>query len=173
MRADQTEIDFRGKYRLCIAGAVCIAGACFSLMGAPLVNYSKEDGSIVSGIVLSIVTWCLVLGSVFLMRNLRLFASYWGRRDRSGTGERYRRAGPGIVTLAANPEGLAAEIVALAGVTLWILRALGVVHFEGPMRMLQYSMTFSGFLLHCFFNGKNYLYIKQKAKREQKRGTHE
>ncbi len=172
MRTDRVSVDYRGKYRQCLLAAGSILCACFSLMIAPLVNYSREEGSIVSGIILSFVTWVLVLTAAIMVQRLGSFVSYQARRDRSYAGERYKNAKIGLITFAANTEGLAAEILMTAGAIAWLLHAFGIVHFGGPFRMLQYSMTFSGLLLHCFFNGKDYIYIKQKAKKEEKRGAH-
>lgn len=172
MRTDHVAVDYRGKYRQCILAAACILGACFSLMFAPLANYSRDEGSTASGIILSIVTWAFVLSAAVLIQKLWAFTSYRARRDRTHAGERYKLAKPGLLTFAANTEGVIAEILLVAGIVIWILRAIGVIHFDGPLRMLQYSLTFSGLLLHCFFNGKNYIYIKRKAKKEGKRGAH-
>lgn len=175
MKAEHKAVDFKKKYRQCIITSACIFGACFSLMLSPAVNYSKDEGSVASGIILSIATWALVIGASVLVQRIWAFVSDQAPRDNTYPGERYRKERIGLLTFAANAEGLAAEVMLLAGIIVWILRAAGVIYFEGPMRMLQYSLTFSGLLLHCFFNGKNYIYIKRKARKEKhmKRGAHE
>lgn len=164
---------FKAKYRQCCMAAACIAGATFSLLLSPVVNYSSANGSTASGILLSIVTWALVLSGAVLTQRICAFGAYTAAGDKSAAGERYRRSRIGLLTAAANIEGLAAEVMFAAGLVLWILRAVGAVYFEGPARMLQYSLTSCGLLLHCFFNGKNYIYIKQGKENTRRRGAHE
>lgn len=176
MKSEHVTANYRGKYVQCVLAALCILGASFSLMLSPLVNYSPAEGSVASGIALSVLTWALVICASVLVQKTGSFASRRAKKDRSYSGERYRTARIGLLTFAANFEGLAAEVLFVAGLGIWLLRAIGVIHFEGALRMLQYSLTFSGFLLHCFFNGRNYIYIKHKAhikKTEDKRGAHE
>ena len=160
--ADKTA-DFPKAYRKCLAAAACTAAACFSLMLSPLVNYSAAEGSRWSGVILSVVTWALVLYAAVLAQRVWSFGALRSSGDRGPAGEAYRSGRSGLLRFAANREGLIAEILFGLGVAVWIIRALGLVHWEGPMRMLQYSLTFTGFLLHCFFNGRPYIYIKSKA----------
>ena len=173
MKKTQSTTVFARRYTQCLIAAACIAGACFSLMLNPVVNYSSANGSRVSGIILSIVTWALVLGAAVLVQRLCSFAAYQAAGDRGEAGTAYKTAKIGPLNFAANKEGLVAEILFAAGVILWLLRAFGVLHVAGPLRMLPYSLTFAGLLLHCFFNGKSYIYIKRKHSQSEKRGTHE
>ena len=160
--ADKTA-DFTRAYRKCLAAAACTAAACFSLLLSPLVNYSAAEGSRLSGVMLSVVTWALVLAAAVLAQRVWSFGALRSSADKGPAGEAYRSGRIGLLRFAANREGLIAEIVFALGVILWIVRGLGLVYWEGPLRMLQYSLTFTGFLLHCFFNGRPYIYIKSKA----------
>lgn len=168
--------SYRRKYKQCIWAAICIIGACFSLMLAPEVNYSSNRGSVASGIFLSTLTWFFVLTAAVLVQRISSFAAARAAGDPGYAAERYRHARIGLLSFAENTEGLLAEIALAVGVVIWFLRAARIIYVDGPMRMLQYSLCFSGFLLHCFFNGKSYIYIKRKAKRKakkvEKRGAH-
>lgn len=174
MREIQAPVKYIRKYRECILAALCTLAACFSLLFAPIVNYSKAAGSTSSGVALSIVTWILMLVAAVLILRICSFASYRAKRDRYYSGRRYRRARIGLFTIAANKEGLAAELLLVAGMVLWGINSIGIIHLEGALMMLPYSLILSGLLLHCFFNGKSYIYIKRKAKKRiivEKRGT--
>lgn len=141
-----------------------------SLMLSPFVNYS-EHGSRASGIALSIVTWILTLGIITMLLFVCRFASRRAANDPGTIGKRYRRARIGLFTLAANPEGLAAELVFLSGAIVFVLRTAAGLKLPGILRMLPYSLCFSGFMLHCFLNGKSYIYIKAKSMSDEKGST--
>ena len=159
---------YRKRYKQCILAAGCITGACFSLMLAPIVNYSSKRGSVASGIALSVLTWTFVLVGAVLVKRLSAFAAYRASKDPGNAAKRYKRARIGLLSFAKNTEGLLAEIILLTGIVIWLLRSANILYVEGPLRMLQYSLSFSGLLLHCFFNGKTYIYIKRKAKKLKK-----
>lgn len=157
-------------FALCLITAFCMLLLGCSLMLSPFVNYS-EEGSRASGIALSIVTWGLTLGIIAMLLSVCRFASRCAAKDPGRIGKRYKRAKIGLFTFAANPEGLAAELAFLSGAILFVLRTAAELRLPSILRMLPYSLCFSGFMLHCFLNGKSYIYIKAKSLYDEKGST--
>lgn len=172
MKKERPDSNYKSRFIQCWIIAACIAGLSFTMMLAPFVNYSAEAGSRMSGIILSVITWAFVLGAAVLAQRVWMFVSCDAAGDQSAAGERYKHARIGLFTFAANPEGTAADIMLLLGIILLGLRTFHIVHAAGIFRMLPYSVLSAGVLLHCLFNGKNYIYIKSKSNYARKRGVH-
>ena len=164
---------------LCRRTAIFILLTCFSLMLSPVVNYSAEKGSRLSGLLLSAATWALVVVSILMVRRMILFAAEVARQDRSDCAADYRGASLGLFCFTKGTESLIAAVTFAVGLITWILRSVGLLYFEGSMRMLQYSLCSSGLLLFILFNGKSFQYIKRcaeggkhaKSKKREKRGN--
>ena len=152
-----------------VLAAVLIMAACFSLLVAPFVNYSKEDGSHLSGILLSAATWILVLGAAWMVQRTWRSATLQAEQDKGAAGRAWREGKIGWISFSQNPEAIVADVVLLAGIVLWVLKAVNIFWLGGVFQMLPYSLTFAGVLLHGWLNGKTYNYLRRKRTEERGR----
>ena len=146
------------------AAMVCTTLLAAVFLLAPVVNYSKEEGSTLSGILLSSAVWALTISTAVLVQRSASIIQSAAQNDPGPPGKAFRKKELRFLRLAANRGALISEIAAAAGILLWICRAVGWFRPRGALRMLQYSLTFGGLLMHLLFSGKYYIYIRKREK---------
>ena len=162
--------NMRRERWLSLLTAICLAATGASLLLAPHVNYDPRLGSRTSGYLASTLLWGLIALSVFLSIRTDKRVRMRVRNDSGSCARQYRQSRIGLLRIAATPEGAAADILLGIGAVFLILTAAGFFYLPKEIRIVPYSMTAIGLLLHCFLNGKNYIYIKNKTRAKKEEG---
>ena len=156
------------EQKLCYLELALLIALSFALMLGSVANYDANAGSRLSGYLSSALLWLLIAGAVAVWFVLRKKVLLRVHGDRSEAARRFRNSRCGLLCFARNREALIAEIACAVGLLLILLTETGLLRFPHKVQVFPYSLALCGFLLHCFLNGKPYLYI-QKREEQTKR----
>ena len=152
-----------------------VGGAFLSSYSLLLLRWGSlnpDMGSEVLGRLVSVLFWvCLLAGGAGEILFCRGAAAR-ARQDGSERGKRYAGARRGLLTFGAVPEALACDIAWGLALLGELAAATGLLQADPFWEYLFMGTILFGFHMHCFLNGKNYLYLRADGKGAAKREEH-
>lgn len=124
----------------------------------PFVNIDGSTAQQVGAYIIASCFWCCITAEcVFIYLTAKIRKSLSKKDFHSRT---LKYAYPGVFSFFKNKEAIIVDIVLYASAIILMIIVWVRVKNEW-MVMINYSVFFLAFNLHCILNGKNYRYLKQ------------
>lgn len=154
---------------LCLSGIGCIISG-ISLIFIPLVDLNGSAAQRVFAMIVAALFWLgLVTEIVFFILANKQSKTIENRLTKK-SGKSFKNAPIGIISFLQCREAMVADII--SAISLIVLIMLINFKVSNDWLFVCFAVTFFlSFNMHCFFNGKNYKYLKEYKKYLKKQGA--
>lgn len=148
------------KYKLFFSlSFICFIISGISILCVPITNVYGTGISKVMVYIVACVFWIGIIGEFVFFNKANSLRRILERKSRSKNTTISSNTGIGVVSFFKNREAKICDVILFISVALFAFLSVFKIDIEWLI-IISAALLFLSFNLHCFFNGKNYRYIK-------------